>query len=153
MELLYPITAWHWLAIGLVLIGIEAALGTFDLLWVAVAAGATALVTAAMPGIAGDWRIQFAFFFAASVVLIILGRTLFAGLRRITDEHPTLNKRMTSLIGRRGMAASDFQAGIGRVKIGDTEWSAESVDGGNYVEGSPVMVEETAGNVVKVRLV
>ncbi len=151
-EVLLPLTAWHWLALALVLLGLEVAIGTFDLLWVSVAAFATAAFHAFLPGLAGDWKVQVLFFFAASIVLIALGRTVFSGLRRVADEHPTLNKRMHSLIGRRGTIAHDFQSGAGRVKIGDTEWSAESVDGADYASGQAVIVEETEGNSVRVRL-
>lgn len=151
IELLTPFSYWHWLGIALVLLGIEAATGTFDLLWVSVAGFVTAAFTAFMPGLAGDWRVQFLFFFIASVVLIILGRTVFSGLRRVADEHPTLNKRMNSLVGQRGTVAGAFQSGLGRVKIGDTEWSAESVDGFDYAGGEAVIVDSVHGNAVKVR--
>ena len=58
---------------------------------------------------------------------------------------------MNSLIGKRGQVASDFSAGMGRVRIGDTEWSAEGVDGANFVSGDAVIVDSTDGTIVKVR--
>ncbi|MEL6474120.1 MAG: NfeD family protein [Pseudomonadota bacterium] len=145
------LSMWHWLAIGLIMLGIEAALGTFDLLWIAIAAGLTAMFTALAPELASGWQAQFMFFAVASVLLIVLGRTVFAGMRKMTEEHPTLNKRMDSLVGRRGIAATDFEAGLGRVKIGDTEWSAELAGDGVIRDGDGIVVEATAGNVVKVR--
>ena len=33
MDFFTPLEAWHWLAIGLILIGVEMAIGTFDLLF------------------------------------------------------------------------------------------------------------------------
>ena len=38
---MWPPTAWHWLALGLILLSIEMVAGTFDLLWVAIASGLT----------------------------------------------------------------------------------------------------------------
>lgn len=151
VDLLTPLSAWHWLAVALILLGIEMAVGTFDLLWVSVAAFITAAFSAFVPGLSDDWQIQLVLFFAVSVALVALGRTVFAGLRHVANEHPTLNKRMDSLIGRRGEVAADFSSGIGRVRIGDTEWSAEGVDGANFNAGDAIIVDGTESTTVKVR--
>ena len=45
-EFMWPITFWHWLALGLVILAIEVSIGTFDLLWI----GLAALLTAAYQG-------------------------------------------------------------------------------------------------------
>ena len=37
------LTIWHWVGLGVVLLAIEVAVGTFDLLWVAAGAFLTAL--------------------------------------------------------------------------------------------------------------
>lgn len=150
-ELMWPINAWHWLALGLVLLSIEMAVGTFDLLWIAIAAGITGIFAAIAPAGLGDWEGQLIFFGAAAVGLVILGRTLFAGMRKIANEHPTLNKRMDRTIGQRGVVMSDFSAGAGRVKLGDTEWSAEMVDGSSPVSGTEIIVDDTRGNVLRIR--
>ncbi|MEO0982165.1 MAG: NfeD family protein [Pseudomonadota bacterium] len=149
---LTTMTPLHWVALGLVLFGVEMALGTFDLLWIAVAAFATALASAFAPFGLGDWQGQLTLFAAASVALVILGRTVFAGLRRVANFHPTLNKRMDSLIGRTGVVASDFTGGAGRVKLGDTEWGAEAIEGvGALRAGDTVVVESTRSTTLKVR--
>ena len=148
---LWPPTAWHWLAVGLILLSLEMMLGTFDLLWVSIAAGLTSAFTAIAPdGIAG-WQSQLVFFAIASTALFILGRTLFRRMRENVDEHPTLNKRMAGTLGQRGVVADDFSGGIGRVKLGDTVWSAQSVDGANLASGAAVIVEATEGNTLKVK--
>lgn len=148
---LWPPTAWHWLAVGLILLSLEMMLGTFDLLWVSIAAGMTSAFTAIAPdGIAG-WQSQLVFFAIASTALFILGRTLFRRMRENVEEHPTLNKRMAGTLGQRGVVAGDFSGGIGRVKLGDTVWSAQSVDGANLASGAAVIVEATEGNTLKVK--
>lgn len=148
---LWPPTAWHWLALGLMLLSLEMMLGTFDLLWVSIAAGLTSAFTAIAPdGIAG-WQGQLVVFAVASTALFIVGRTLFRQMRENVEEHPTLNKRMAGTLGQRGIVAEDFSGGIGRVKLGDTVWSAQSVDGANLASGAAVVVEATEGNMLKVK--
>lgn len=148
---LWPLTAWHWLAIGLILFSIEMMTGTWDLLWVSIAAVFTSAFAAFAPdGIAG-WQGQLIFFAIATVILFIIGRTVFKRMRENVEEHPTLNKRMAGTLGQRGVVADDFAGGLGRVKLGDTVWSAESVDGANLAGGAAVIVESTEGNTLKVR--
>lgn len=148
---MWPPTAWHWLAVALLLLALEMALGTFDLLWISIAAGLTSAFAAFAPsGIAG-WEGQIIFFAIASVALFITGRTVFRRMRENVEEHPTLNKRMAGTLGKRGVVATDFSGGIGRVKLGDTVWSAETVDGADLATGVAIIVEDTAGNILKVK--
>ncbi|MEL7043355.1 MAG: NfeD family protein [Pseudomonadota bacterium] len=148
---LWPLTAWHWLALALVLFSIEMMTGTWDLLWVSIAAALTSAFAAFAPaGIAG-WEGQMIVFAVATITLFITGRTVFRKLREEVEEHPTLNKRMAGTLGQRGVVADDFAGGLGRVKLGDTVWSAQSVDGANLASGAAVIVEATEGNTLKVR--
>ncbi|MEL6825242.1 MAG: NfeD family protein [Pseudomonadota bacterium] len=150
--LTWPPNAWHWLALALVLFSIEMMTGTWDLLWVSIAAALTSAFAALAPaGIAG-WEGQLTFFAISSVALFIAGRTVFRKMREDVEEHPTLNKRMAGTLGQRGVVADDFTGGLGRVKLGDTVWSAESIDGANLASGTAVIVEATEGNMLKVRL-
>lgn len=148
---LAQLTVWHWLGVGVLLLALEMMFGTFDLLFVAIAAFATALIAAVMPEVVSGWQMQCMIFAIAAVTLVVLGRTVFAGMRRVIGEHPTLNRRMKSLIGQRGTVAAPFSAGQGRVKIGDTEWLAASVDGGDIAAGTSVIVESTQSTKVLVR--
>ena len=152
IDLMTPLTAWHWLAIALILLGIEVMFGTFDLLWMSVAGFMTATFKALAPAMLGTWQMQCVFFFGACVVLVILGRTVFSSLRTINNHRPYLNKRMSSLIGQHGAVSESFRAGQGRVKIGDTVWSAMSVDGQDFLIGTSVRVESAEGNAVRVDL-
>ena len=144
-ELFTHLTVWHWLALGLLLFGIEMMTGTFDLLMISIAAWITAVFAWLAPDSLANWQGQVLFFGAAAVALFVFGRTILSGMRKSTPEHPTLNKRMESLIGQRGVAASDFtNAGQGRVKIGDTVWGAEIVDGSEIIHNGDVVVVEGA---------
>ena len=137
---------WHWLVLAVVLIGIEMSVGTYDFLWIAVGAILTLLLSLIVP----DWRVQLVFFALVSVALVFISRTYLARFREDNPDDSTLNKRMDRLIGTQGIAVSDFQAGRGRVKIGDTEWSAES--DAAIKSGDSIAVDATAGNAVKVKL-
>ena len=150
--IMWPPSAWHWLVLGLVLLSLEMILGTFDLLWISLAAGITSLFTWLAPSGFDGWQYQLVVFAIASMALFIFGRTVFRKMRESVEEHPTLNKRMDSTIGKRGVVGTDFSGGLGRVKLGDTVWSAETVDGSNPVTGTAIVVEATAGNVLKVKL-
>ena len=148
---LWPLTAWHWLALALILLSIEMLTGTWDLLWVSIAAGITSAFAAFAPADLAGWEAQLIFFAAGTVILFILGRTIGSRMRENVEEHPTLNKRMAGTLGQRGVVADDFLGGSGRVKLGDTVWSAQSVDGSNLASGASVIVEATEGNMLKVR--
>ena len=147
----WPPTALHWLALGLLLLTIEMMTGTWDLLWVSIAAGLTSAFTAFAPDSMAVWQGQLIFFAIAATALFILGRTLFRSMRENIEEHPTLNKRMSGTLGQRAVVAEDFAGGTGQVKLGDTVWTAQSVDGANLASGASVIVAATEGTVPKVR--
>jgi membrane protein implicated in regulation of membrane protease activity len=144
-------TIWHWIALAIILLAVEVAVGTFDLLWVAMAAFVTALYLLIAPESLGGWQTQLTVFGVVSVAFVIVGRTLFKGLRQRPDSHPTLNDRMATLVGQRGAATVNFEQGKGRVKIGDTVWAAMQLDDGPILSGDEVTVESAQGPLLRVR--
>ncbi|MFN7054521.1 NfeD family protein [Hyphomonas sp.] len=150
--LLTQLTWWHWLALALILFGIEMMTGTFDLLMIFIAAIVTALFAGLAPEAAAGWQGQLVVFGVSSAVLVAGGRMFFSGARRQASEHPTLNRRMEGLVGQRGSATKDFSAGNGQVKIGDTVWAAEAAAGeGAILAGDTIVVETTRSNLAVVR--
>ncbi|MEM6410365.1 MAG: NfeD family protein [Pseudomonadota bacterium] len=149
--LLGQLEAWHWIALGLVLIGIEVAAGTFDLLFIGLAAFATALFAAVAPGSLADWQGQMFFFAGTAIALIVLSRTVFSDIRKQSNDKPGLNQRMVGMIGSRGVVTQGFSAGSGRVKIGDTEWSAQTSDGSDVDVGTTIVVEGAELTVLRVK--
>lgn len=145
-----PLQAWHWVGLALVLLGIELALGTFDLLWISAAAFITALFKAVMPDSMSGMEVQFIIFALTAIVLLILGRTVFGDWRNQESDKPMLNKRMETMVGSRALVTQSFAAGAGRVKIGDTEWLAHSLDGQNFSKGDTVIVKDVEATAVKV---
>lgn len=153
VSLLEGLTVWHWIGIGIVLLTIEVAVGTFDLLWVAIAAFITAAWALIAPVGLGGWQGQLVFFALLAVAFVILGRTVFKGLRRSATSHPQLNARTEQMIGRRAEAFTSFDQRKGRVKVGDTVWSAEQVDDTVILEGDGVVIAGADGTTLKVKLV
>ena len=153
-QIFTQLTVWHWLALGLVMFGIEMMTGTFDLLMLSIAAWLTGAYASFGPDAYATWQGQLIFFGAAAFLLVALGRTLFSGLRGTGAEHPTLNKRMASLVGQRGQATGDFSGGNGQIRIGDTVWGAEAADRMIPIhEGDSVVVEGANMNTAVVRKV
>ncbi|MBU2604280.1 MAG: NfeD family protein [Alphaproteobacteria bacterium] len=153
-QIFTELTVWHWLALGLVLFGIEMMTGTFDLMMLSIAAWLTGAFAFFGPDTYTSWQGQLVFFGAAAFVLVALGRTLFSGLRGTVEEHPTLNKRMAGLIGQRGQATGDFSGGNGQIKVGDSVWGAEAADRMIPIRaGDSVIVEGARKTIAIVRKV
>ncbi len=145
------LTVWHWLVFGIVLLGIELLTGTLDFLMIALAAWAAAAFGKLAPESLATPQNQMVFFGVAAIVLLVAGRTVLSGFRRNSTEHPTLNRRMDSLVGQSGVATVDFDGGRGQVKIGDTMWGADAVAGNIIRAGDTIIVEAARGNTPLVR--
>lgn len=147
---LHTLGPLHWAALGLVLIGIEMMLGTFDLLWIGVAALIAAAITVAAPDVASSWQWQAACFAATATVLLVASRTVFSGMRNSPSSHPDLNSRTAKMVGERAIVSRDFVGGHGRVRYGDTEWLA-SCDGQEaLLKGREVLI--TGAHGVELRI-
>lgn len=122
----------HWLVFGLVLLIAEMASGTTYLLWPAVAAFATALISWFAPV---NWVAEMAIFAVLVIALTAFGRPL---VQRWREEGAAsgLNERSATLIGTRGVLTA-FANGAGSVKVNDTVWrsvSDEALQPGETVE-------------------
>ena len=146
------LTVWHWVGLGIVLMTIEVAVGTFDLLWVSMGAFLTALFALVVPLPAGGWQGQMVFFGIVAIAFVISGRTLFKGLRTRTTTHPHLNDRLAGMAGQRGEAATNFDQRQGKVKVGDTVWLAMQSDETVIVAGDQIVITGAEAGVLKVRL-
>jgi hypothetical protein len=134
----------HWLALGLVLLIAEMATGTTYLLWPAVAAFVTALVS--WSG-ATSWYAEVAIFAVLVIALTWIGRPLVQRWRN-EGAASKLNERSATLIGVRGVITV-FANGAGSVKVGDTVWRAVSDD--VLEPGQAVVVDSVDGATLKVK--
>lgn len=138
---------WLWLAIGVVLLGIEAAASTEWLLWPAVSAGLTALISALAPNL--GLPVEVGVFAALTVVATILSRRL---VKRVNPgDQPDINDQALRLIGLRAQVVEPFVDGRGRVFVSGAEWPAEIEDASALAPGESVIVESISGPRLKVR--
>ncbi len=151
MGFLEGFTVWHWLGLGIILLTLEVAVGTFDLLWIAIGAFATALFALIAPDPIGGWQGQMTFFGIVALAFVFSGRTLFKGLRTRSSSHPNLNDRLAKMVGAHGEAATRFDDGRGKVKVGDSVWLAEQVGGASIAAGDKVVVAGADGTTLKVK--
>lgn len=139
---------WIWLAIGVLILGIELSVGTEWLLWPAAAAGLVAVLTAlGLPlGVAGEIIV----FALLTVIFTVMAR------RFIKRVNPTdaadINDRNVRLVGQRAQVTQAFAEGRGRVFISGSEWPAE-IEGEAPLVGQAVVVEAVDGSKLKVRAV
>jgi len=137
---------WIWLAIGVILLAVEAAFSTEWLLWPAVSAGVVAVLTAL--GLRVGLPVEVVIFAALTVASTLLSRRL---VKRVNpDDAPDINARDSRLIGQRARVVEGFVDGRGRVFVSGAEWPAE-IDGVGPAVGESVVVESLTGSGLKVR--
>ena len=137
---------WIWLAIGVILLAIEAAFSTEWLLWPAVAAGIVAVASAL--GLSVGPAVEIAVFAVLTIGLTLVSRRL---IKRVNpDDAPDINARDSRLIGQRAKVVEGFVDGRGRVFVSGAEWPAE-IEGAGPAVGESVIVEGLTGSGVKVR--
>lgn len=137
---------WIWLAVGVILLAVEAAFSTEWLLWPAVSAGVVAVLTALGLKM-GFWGEALAFA-VLTVASTLLSRRL---IQRVNpSDHPDINDRDGRLVGQRAQVVQAFVDGRGRVFVSGAEWPAEIV-GAAPPAGESVVVEAIDGPKLKVR--
>jgi membrane protein implicated in regulation of membrane protease activity len=144
LAFLMSIGPQHWLVLGLVLLIAEMASGTTYLLWPAVAAFITALIS--LTGLTNG-VVELILFAVQVILLTWLGRPL---VRRWRNEGAAsgLNERGSSLIGSRGVVAN-FANGVGSVKVQDTVWRAISEE--PLEPGESVVIDAVDGATLRVK--
>lgn len=110
-----------WVAVGVVLMALEAAAPGVFLLWLGLAALVAGLLTL---GLSLGFGIQALAFVAAAVISVGIGLRLRHRRRAATD----LNTQSSGLVGRRARALA-FEGRIGRVRVGDSDWPARLREG------------------------
>lgn len=146
IALLSGVQPQHWLILGFVLLIAELMTGTTYLLWPAVAAFITALIS--FFGLT-NWIADIAIFAVLVIALTAYGRPLVARWRNMgAGANERLNQRSRSLIGGRGVVAA-FANGVGSVKVNDTIWRATSDE--TLEPGQNVEIAGVDGTTLKVK--
>jgi membrane protein implicated in regulation of membrane protease activity len=147
---LWNVSYWHWWAIAVGLVLIEVFAPSTLLLWPAASAFAVGVVVLFVPDF--DWRFQVLLFAVLAVATSILWQMW---LRRHPTEsdHPQLNIRGQSYVGRRIRTDSALEQGHGRVRIEDTSWLARTEDSATVPADTLVEVIGADGSTLIVRAV
>ena len=116
---------WHWLALGLLLIGAEFLVSGYVLLWFGIGALLVGLLLALMPDLSLSWQI---ITFTTTAVLALAAARIW--LRRFggREETASLNRPDEGLPGRVFRLEDPIEHGIGQLWIGDVHWRIAGPD-------------------------
>ena len=139
-------THWFWLSLGLILGVGEMLLPGFFLIWLGLAAIIVGLL---------DYFLPIAIPFQVALFAILSILTVYAGKKFLKDNpiettDPKLNDRGARLVGEVVEVVEAIADGHGRVKVGDSVWSARGADAG---VGDRVRVTGADGAVLLVEKV
>lgn len=135
---------WHWVVLGLMLIILEIFMPGVFLLWI----GIGALATGGLSVLAGieSWEMQCLIFVPLAFGSLFLG---WRCSRKAGAGHAaTLNQRTASYVGRKAHVVEAIVNGAGRVRLGDTVWTAQ---GDDCPAGTAVTITGSEGSVLFVR--
>jgi membrane protein implicated in regulation of membrane protease activity len=134
---------WFWLIGGVVLLIAELIAPGFFLVFIGTAAMAAGLFTLLFGlGIPA----QLALFVIYAVIAVMVGRKVYAHAA-VHSVDPLLNNRAGRLVGRCVTVIEAIDEHSGRVRVGDSEWSAR---GGPGQPGERVRIRGVEGNCLLV---
>lgn len=115
---------WWWIALGLVLAGLEMLVPGVYLLWLGLAALVTGLlVFASDPSL----PMQLVSFVFLSLIFAFSAKR-WLGEKPIESSDPLMNNRAARLVGQTALVTHAIEHGEGRVKVADGEWLASGPD-------------------------
>ena len=147
-ELFGDVEFWHWWAFAVAMIAIEVVAPSTFLLWPAISAAVIGLVLLIDPDIAVRHQILA---FAVLAVATSVAWQVWLKRHPMVSDHPNLNLRAQQYVGRRFTVTDDFVNGRGRIKVGDSQWSAEADADIEILTGQSVEVEAAEGTILRVR--
>lgn len=134
---------WVWLTLGVILAGAEMLVPGVYLIWLALAAIVTGLLTVGL-----DMSLPFQVVNFVSLALIFaFSAKRFLRDKPIESSDPLLNRRGARLVGETALVVQAIEHGTGRVKLGDSEWIARGPD---VAAGERVRVSGTEGAILLV---
>src|SRR5690606_32416968 len=135
---------WVWLTLGLVLAGLEMLLPGVYLIWLAVAAIVTGVLTLAFDLSLPLQVIDFVFL----SLIIAFSAKRFLREKPIESADPLMNRRGARLVGETALVVHAIEHGSGRVKLGDSEWIARGPDA---AAGERVRISGSDGAILLVQ--
>lgn len=135
--------AWLWLIGGVILLIAEIIAPGFFLVFI----GAAAIATGAFTLLFGlGTASQLALFALYAVIAFMVGRKVYAN-QNVDSTDPLLNDRSARLVGKVVTVIAEVDEHSGRVRVGDSEWSAR---GGPGRPGERVRITGVDGNCLLV---
>ena len=132
-------SGWLWTIGGVLLLIAEIIAPGVFLVWIGIAAIVTGIFALLVGiGVAG----QLGLFALYAVLAVMAGRRFYA-VKGIEYSGPGLNNPSARLIGRRVVVVQQVDEDSGRVRVGDSEWSAR---GGPAEPGQKVRITAVEGN-------
>ena len=115
---------WVWLTLGLVLAGLEMLVPGVYLIWLAVAAIITGVLTGLFDLSLPMQVIDFVFL----ALILAFSAKRFLRDKPIESADPLMNRRGARMVGETALVVQAIEHGSGRVKLGDSEWIARGPD-------------------------
>ena len=135
---------WLWLIGGVILLIAELIAPGFFLIFIGAAAIATGIATLL---IGLPLALQMAVFAVLAFLSVRIGGRRAYATRYDYSADPLLNDRAGRLLGKVVVVVQPVDAHGGRVRVGDSEWSAR---GGPAAAGERVRIVDIDGNCLKV---
>ena len=136
--------AWVWITLGLVLAALEMLVPGVYLIWLAIAALATGVLTFVVDVPLSMQVVSFVFL---SLIAVFSAKRWLRD-SPIVSSDPLLNRRGARMVGETAVVTQAIEHGSGRVHLGDSDWIARGPDiaAGERVrvvgcEGSALLVE------------
>lgn len=134
---------WIWITLGLVLAGLEMIVPGVYLIWLALAAIVTGVLTFGLDLSVPAQIIDFVFL---SLIAVFSARR-FLRDKPIFSPDPLLNRRGARLVGETALVVQAIEHGSGRVHLGDSEWIARGPD---VAAGERVRISGSDGAILLV---
>ena len=141
--------AWHWFALGALLLALEIASTTQYLLWPGIGALVVGVLKLIVPSLDGRLTV-FLFGVIAVGATFLWKRSPLSRGERHTHLH--LNQRSAQYVGRLVKCEEDFVNGRGPVRVDDTRWIAAVTDGSAPAKGDIVQIAGADGAELRVRM-
>lgn len=135
---LFPLSYWHWLILGVALMAAEAVVPGVYLLWIGLAGLLTGGVAYFLPDL--GWQLHALFFAVMAIVAALAGHRLYAC--GVAGDTPVLNRRGSEFIGQVHVLKTPISDGGGRLDVADGSWR---VIGPDLPAGTPVRVVAVKG--------
>jgi inner membrane protein len=147
MQSLFPTLSslgfWNWFILALLLSILETFVPGVHFLWFGLAAFVVGLLAASID-ISWPWQV---IAFGVVSVLTVFWVRGFYRVGAANSDQPDLNVRANQYVGRSLIIEQAIQNGRGKVRVGDTLWTAEGPD---LPAGERVTVKSARGNVLVV---